>query len=115
MMVVLHGTRAQGKYVLFRTRGDDWMIHRMDPPVEGFEPMPTLVRPMLAVLRDELPRDDAKWGYEFKWDGVPARPRTSKGGRARVLSRNDRDVTATYPELRELGGESWRAADDPGR
>ena len=102
VMVVLHGQRANGKYVLFKTRGDDWMMHRMDPPVEGFEPMPTLVRPMLAVLRDKVPRDDAKWGYEFKWDGVRATAYI-EGGRARLLSRNDKDVTAAYPELRELG------------
>ena len=30
--VVLHGKRARGRYVLFQTRGDNWMIHRMDPP-----------------------------------------------------------------------------------
>ncbi|MFL6239648.1 MAG: non-homologous end-joining DNA ligase [Actinomycetes bacterium] len=101
VMVVLHGQRAKGKYVLFKTRGDDWMMHRMDPPVDGFEPMPDLVRPMLAVLRDALPRDDDKWAYEFKWDGVRATTYI-EGGRARVLSRNDKDVTATYPELREL-------------
>ncbi len=32
VMVVLHGERVQGRYVLFPTRGKDWMIHRMDPP-----------------------------------------------------------------------------------
>src|SRR5919199_2194561 len=32
VMVTLHGRRVKGKYVLFRTRGHDWMIHRMDPP-----------------------------------------------------------------------------------
>jgi bifunctional non-homologous end joining protein LigD len=63
--------------------------------------MPSLVRPMLAVLRDELPHDDEAYGYEFKWDGVRAVVYV-EGGRPRVLSRNDRDVTASYPELREL-------------
>src|SRR5438093_859561 len=32
VMVDLHGKRLQGRYVLFQTRGKDWMIHRMDPP-----------------------------------------------------------------------------------
>ena len=32
VMVTFHGERVRGRYVLFRTRGDDWMIHRMDPP-----------------------------------------------------------------------------------
>ena len=30
-----HGERVSGRYALFRTRGNDWMIHRMDPPVAG--------------------------------------------------------------------------------
>ena len=107
--VVLHGDRVSGRYVLFKTGGAgrvgsrdrDWMMHRMDPPPEGFEPMPSLIRPMLAVLRDDVPRDDDNYGYEFKWDGVRATVYV-EGGRPRVLSRNDRDVTGSYPELRVL-------------
>ncbi len=101
--VVLHGSRVTGRYVLFRTgeRDRDWMMHRMDPAPDGFEPLPQLVRPMLAVLRDAPPRDDAAYGYEFKWDGVRAVVYVT-GGRPRVLSRNDRDVTGSYPELRAM-------------
>jgi DNA ligase D-like protein (predicted 3'-phosphoesterase) len=57
VVVVLHGERAQGRYALFRTRGDrDWMIHRMDPPVdpERRHP-PTDLRPMLPVAGLPLP------------------------------------------------------------
>jgi bifunctional non-homologous end joining protein LigD len=101
--VVLHGHRVTGRYVLFKTgsRDRDWMMHRMDPPPDGYTPMPSLVRPMLAVLRETVPRDDDKYGYEFKWDGVRAIVYVD-GGRPRVLSRNDRDVTASYPELRAM-------------
>ena len=52
--------------------------------------------------RDELPPDDGKWAYEFKWDGVRAVVYVD-GGRIRTLSRTDRDVTTSYPELRGLG------------
>ena len=101
--VTLHGERVEGRYVLFKTgeRDRDWMVHRLDPPPSDFTPLPTLVHPMLAVLRDELPRDQARYGYEFKWDGVRAVVYVD-GGRPRVLSRNDRDVTVSYPELRLL-------------
>ena len=36
VMVVLHGERAEGRYVLFPTGGKNWMIHRMDPRTQGF-------------------------------------------------------------------------------
>ncbi len=106
--VVLHGRRVWGRYVLFRTDGDRWLIHRMDPPpppdtVEGGDPMPTLVRPMLATL-GELPpaSEDARFGYEMKWDGVRAVVYVD-AGRVRVVSRNDREITAGFPELHGLG------------
>jgi bifunctional non-homologous end joining protein LigD len=102
VMIVLHGERAQGRYVLFRTDGDNWMIHRMDPPAPDWTALPELVRPMMATL-GTLPRESAddRYAYEMKWDGVRAVVYIS-GGHVRALSRNDRDVTATYPELRGL-------------
>jgi bifunctional non-homologous end joining protein LigD len=101
--VTLHGGRVEGRYVLFKTgdRDRDWMVHRLDPAPAGFVPLPQLIHPMLAVLREQLPVDRDAYGYEFKWDGVRATVYVD-GGRARVLSRNDRDVTPSYPELRDL-------------
>jgi bifunctional non-homologous end joining protein LigD len=65
----------------------------------GPDRFPDLVRPMLATP-GELPRgaDTARWAYEMKWDGVRAVVYV-RDGKARVLTRNDRDVTSTYPEL----------------
>ena len=102
VIAVFHGERVQGRYALFQTRGKDWMIHRMDPPADpGREPLPEGLRPMLAKP-GRLPRDDDAYGYEVKWDGVRALVAV-EGGRARAHSRNGRDVTGSYPELRELG------------
>jgi bifunctional non-homologous end joining protein LigD len=101
VIVSFHGERLRGKYALFQTKGKDWMIHRMDPPEPGREPMPERVAPMLARLGD-LPRDEEAWGFEIKWDGVRA-IMYGQGGRARLTNRNLRDVTMQYPELRELG------------
>jgi bifunctional non-homologous end joining protein LigD len=100
--VALHGSRVEGRYGLFHTDGDNWMVHRVDPGPAGFEPLPGLVRPMLATASAELPAADDEWAYEFKWDGVRAVVYV-EGGRVRALSRTDRDVTASYPELRALG------------
>src|SRR3954452_14640859 len=102
VMVTFHGERVRGRYVLFRTGGRNWMIHRMDPPEDPErEPMPEHVAPMLART-GPLPRDEERWGFEIKWDGVRAIGYAS-GGRIRLASRNGRDITPRYPELRDLG------------
>jgi bifunctional non-homologous end joining protein LigD len=98
--VVLHGQRAQGRWVFYRA-GADWRVHRMDPPPEGWQPVPRGLKPMLACS-GQLPRDDGRWAYEVKWDGVRALVAVD-GGRVTLTSRNGNDVTAAYPELRGLG------------
>src|SRR3954453_11277778 len=101
VMVTFHGERLHGRYVLFRTGGKNWMIHRMDPPEDpDREPMPEEVRPMLATA-GALPGDDG-WAYEIKWDGVRAIG-YAEGGRLRLQSRNRTNITPRYPELRDLG------------
>jgi hypothetical protein len=45
----------------------------------------------------------AGWAFEFKWDGVRAVTSVG-GGRVHVISRNNNDVTRTYPELAALTG-----------
>src|SRR4051794_4022512 len=62
VMVVFHGERVRGGYVLFKTGGKNWMIHRMDPPEDPErEPMPEHVAPMLARTGKDLPTGD-EWG-----------------------------------------------------
>src|SRR5215470_549291 len=94
--VVLHGRRLSGGYTVFRTRGDDWMMHRER------QPLPGVLTPMLARSDSELPPDDGRWALEMKWDGVRALAYCD-GGRIRLVSRTGQDVTPTYPELRGLG------------
>jgi bifunctional non-homologous end joining protein LigD len=104
VMVTFHGERLHGRYVLFRTGGKNWMIHRMDPPQDAErEPMPQRIEPMLART-GPLPPEDGRWAYEIKWDGVRAIGYAG-AGRLRLESRNGRDITPRYPELRELGRE----------
>jgi bifunctional non-homologous end joining protein LigD len=102
VMVTFHGERVHGRYVLFRTRGKDWMIHRMDPPEDPDRvPMPERLEPMLA-RSGSLPRDDGRWAYEVKWDGVRVIAFV-EGGRVRLQARSGRDATERYPELRGMG------------
>ena len=103
--VALHGERVRGRYALFPIDKDEqpknWMIHRMDPPAdERREPMPDKLVPMMARA-GKLPRDDERFAYEIKWDGVRAVAH-SEPGRLRLHSRNLNDITARYPELARL-------------
>ncbi len=95
VIVRLRGERVQGRYSLFQTRGRDWMIHRMDPPAAGVEPMPDQLQPMLAKL-GSLPRDDDEWGFEIKWDGVRAIAHVD-AGHLELTGRNGTDFTPRYP------------------
>jgi bifunctional non-homologous end joining protein LigD len=103
ILVTFRGEQLRGRYALFQAgRAEkDWMIHRMDPPVDPTaEEMPVFIEPMLAKL-STLPAEESDWAFEVKWDGVRVIAR-SQPGRIRLLSRNGNDVTAAYPELRAL-------------
>ena len=64
-------------------------------------PLP-LVRPMLASPGAlPPPEQEQRWAFEMKWDGVRAVVYLDRGD-LRVLTRNDREVAATYPELAGL-------------
>jgi len=103
VVLTFHGERVRGRYSLFQTGSDsrDWMMHRMDAPVDpAREPMPEAPVPMLARA-GTLPGAETGWAYEIKWDGVRALAHSTPGS-LRLLSRNGRDITSQYPELRRL-------------
>ena len=102
VILTLSGDRVEGRYALFQTDGRNWMIHRMDPPPEGWTPLPKELEPMKATLA-KLPRDDADWGFEIKWDGVRALA-ICETGRVTLQSRTLRDITKQYPEIGALAG-----------
>src|SRR5438105_9332755 len=56
---------------------------------------------MIARSSTASPRHQGEWSFEVKWDGVRAiayvRP-----GRLRLESRNLREITDSYPEVRGL-------------
>ena len=72
-----------------------------------------VVAPAVAALRRGLPVDQDRYGWEFKWDGVRAIAYVSGPG-VRLISRNDREMAGSYPELagaRRQGprpGDPWR-------
>jgi bifunctional non-homologous end joining protein LigD len=86
---VLHGSKSSGSFVLFQTKDRDWMIHRHGASIRADE-MPRSIKPMLAVS-GQLPADTTDWAFEVE------------GGRVKAHSRNDLDVTVSFPELADIG------------
>jgi bifunctional non-homologous end joining protein LigD len=102
VIVVLHGERVRGRYILFQTNEEQWLIHRMDPPQDADrQPMPSRIEPMQATP-GELPADDGEFGFEISWDGLRALV-FAHGGRVRVQGSTGADLTAEFPELAPLG------------
>jgi len=62
--------------------------------------MPTAIHPMLAESIEE-PFDSPEWLFEIKWDGYRA-VAFFENGRVRLVSRNQNELTARYPELKDL-------------
>jgi bifunctional non-homologous end joining protein LigD len=62
--------------------------------------MPDKIVPMMARTA-KLPRDDDRWAFEIKWDGVRVICH-SEPGRLRMHSRNLLDITPRYPEVGRL-------------
>jgi bifunctional non-homologous end joining protein LigD len=60
------------------------------------------MRPMLATKGTHVPRG-ADWLHEVKWDGMRVLVEVV-GGRVRIWSRNENDVTVSFPELHDLAG-----------
>lgn len=63
-------------------------------------PMPETIHPMLAESI-EKPFDDKDWLFEIKWDGYRAIS-FIEGGRVRLVSRNQNELTGRYPELKDM-------------
>jgi bifunctional non-homologous end joining protein LigD len=62
--------------------------------------MPTKIHPMLAESVDDA-FDGKDWLFEIKWDGYRA-VTFIENGKTRLVSRNQNDLTARYPELHDL-------------
>jgi len=115
VIATLHGRPGGGlggprKYALIHTGGEgkgakNWLIHLMkDNPKTPSPRSRGALAPMLASLGNAHDIDDeAEWAFEMKWDGIRALAFVSDGS-LRLMSRNDNDVTASYPELGELVG-----------
>ena len=110
--VTFNGEHVQGKYHLFQIggrEGNDWMIRRVDPPLDPErEPMPEHLAPV-APAPGPLPDDDAQHAYAIAWNGLRALA-FCEPGRLRLDDPEGNDITAFFPELsrfvRSVGAHS---------
>ena len=95
LTVDLYGTRAKGRYALFQTRGNQWMIHRMDPPEDPTrELLPDAFAPSTAP--------DEGTQYEPDWGGVRATVGIEGGRVAWAIDEDKEAVDAAFPELSRM-------------
>ncbi|HEX2065953.1 MAG TPA: non-homologous end-joining DNA ligase [Candidatus Thermoplasmatota archaeon] len=64
---------------------------------------------MLALPAAALPEPREAYAFEFKWDGMRALVEL-RGGRVRIVSRNDLDQTERFPELAGMAAAVGRNA-----
>ncbi|MGW5755231.1 ATP-dependent DNA ligase [Nocardia rhamnosiphila] len=104
VIVVLRGTRLNGRYALIRTEGDQWLMHLMkDQPAPAGD-LPRGLAPMLASSGDVSALPESEWVFERKWDGFRLIVEV-EAGELRLRSRTGNDVTAQYPQLAELAAD----------
>ncbi|HZQ28029.1 MAG TPA: DNA polymerase ligase N-terminal domain-containing protein, partial [Acidimicrobiales bacterium] len=102
VIVNLHGQRVQGRYALIKTRGRNWLMHRMDPPLDPTrQPLPPDLRPTRPTL-GPLPHDEERWGFQVWWGGEHVLV-ASDGGRIQITDEPGADLTDRFPELSKLG------------
>jgi len=93
-----------GEYRIIPTRGKENLLERVDNPQTDWLTEP--VEFMLSDISTQVPASD-KWSYEVKWDGIRAMISLDEGA-VRIRSRNQKDITAAFPELLKAE-DSFRA------
>ena len=93
--VRLKSKELNAEYRTYNTRENEWIIERVDAPQVDWLRDP--VEPMLADSRSAPPESD-DYLFEVKWDGIRAMIALDDGA-IRILSRNQHDITAKFPEL----------------
>ena len=123
VMVVLHGERTQGTYVLFATdkpasgggkaaarrhggraaqTGRSWMIHKMDDDPVDYEPLPARDPAHARHAGPTCPRTTTPGRTSSSGTAFGPSP-TSTADVSAIESRNGNDLTPSFPELRALG------------
>ena len=91
----LESREVSAEYSMHHARGNEWLLGRVDAPQVDWLRGP--IEPMLAQSADG-PSGLQDYLYEVKWDGIRAMVALDEG-EISILSRNQHDITARFPEL----------------
>jgi bifunctional non-homologous end joining protein LigD len=95
-----------GEYRMHRTKEKEFLLERVDDPQIDW--LNKFTEPMLSELADVVPKGD-DYIFEMKWDGIRALI-TYEEGKMKILTRNQLDVTAQFPELHQ-GEKAFRVTN----
>jgi bifunctional non-homologous end joining protein LigD len=113
LTVRLHGSRLDGLWTLVPASLDgdpkNWLLIRKREEAAPRAPVRNDYKPMLATLADELPHGD-DWVFEVKWDGYRALGYVREG-EARLVSRNDNDLTGRFPQVAKALAKAARSPE----
>ena len=91
----LNSKEATGEYRIYKIKEKEWLFERVDVPQVNF--LHDRIEPMLSDTTDKIPSSKDSL-FEIKWDGIRALIGV-EDGQVRILSRNQNDITAQFPEL----------------
>ena len=94
----LNAAGLNAEYRMHHTRQQEWLLERVTPPQIDWLRDP--IEPMLAQSVAATPTA-GDYLYEVKWDGIRALLAIDEGV-VRLVSRNQQDLTAKFPELTEV-------------
>lgn len=104
VMVVLHGERVSGKYVLFKTDGKNWMVHRMDPPDDPTrELLPERPTPVPPVEAGSVHDFDDDYRFLVAWPDAVRVAVAVEGGRCEAWRADGKQVDDDWQVLRPFG------------
>jgi len=81
-----------GKFSIYHTKEDQWIIER-----KSSEQTLSFIEPMLVEQKKSVPNND-KYLYEIKWDGIRCILVFEKDS-LKIYSKSGRDLSSKFPEL----------------
>lgn len=94
----LNSKEVTGEYRIYKIKEKEWLFERVDTPQVNF--LHDRIEPMLSDSSDKIPRASDSI-FEIKWDGIRALL-SVEDGQVRIVSRNQNDITAQFPELHSV-------------